>query len=53
MKGFCILIRKYIPKVPIDNKSEFANVMVWHQTGDKPLPEVWFNSAADWMPLWT
>ena len=24
---------------PIDNKPELVQVMAWHQTGDKPLPE--------------
>ena len=30
---------KLIPRGPIDNKPALIRVMVWHQTGDKPLPE--------------
>ena len=30
---------KFIPKVPIDNKSPLVPVMAWHRKGDKPLPE--------------
>ena len=29
---------KYIPRSPIGNKPALAQVMAWHQTGDKPLP---------------
>ena len=39
---FCILIRislKCVPKSPIHNKSALVQVMAWHRTGDKPLPE--------------
>ena len=39
---FCILIRislKFIPEGSIDNKAALVQVMPWHQTGDKPLPE--------------
>ena len=30
---------KFIPKGPIDNRSALIQVMTWHQTGVKPLPE--------------
>ena len=30
---------KYIPEGLIDGKSVVVQVMAWHQTGDKPLPE--------------
>ena len=30
---------KFIPKVPIYNKSAFVQVMAWRRTGDKPLSE--------------
>ena len=30
---------KFLPKGPIDNKLALVQVMAWHRTGDKPLPE--------------
>ena len=30
---------KFIPKGPVDYKSALVQVMAWHQTGEKPLPE--------------
>ena len=30
---------KFVPVTPIDNKPAFVQVMVWHLTGKKPLPE--------------
>ena len=30
---------KLVPKGLIDNKPALVQVMVWRQTGDKPLPE--------------
>ena len=39
---FCILIRislKFAPKGQIDNTAALDQVMAWHRTGDKPLPE--------------
>ena len=30
---------KFVPKDPIDNMPAFVDVMAWHRTGDKPLPE--------------
>ena len=40
---FCILNQisfNYVSKSPLDNKAALAQVMTWHQTGDKPLPEL-------------
>ena len=31
---------KFVPKGPIDNKPVLVQVMAWHRTGDKPLPEL-------------
>ena len=30
---------KFVPRSPIDNKPALVQVMTWHQTGDKSLPE--------------
>ena len=30
---------KFVPRSPIDNNAALVQVMAWHQTGDKPLPE--------------
>ena len=30
---------KFVPRSPIDNKPALVQVMAWHRTGDKPLPE--------------
>ena len=41
-KKFYILIwipLKFVPKVPIGNKSTLVQVMAWRQIDDKPLPE--------------
>ena len=38
--GILILISlKFVPKVPIHNKTALVQVMSWHRTGDKPLYE--------------
>ena len=29
----------FVPKDPVDNKSVLVQVMVWHWSGNKPLPE--------------
>ena len=39
---FCISIQislKFVPKDLINNNSALVQVMAWHRTGDKPLPE--------------
>ena len=30
---------KFVPRSPNDNKAALVQVMAWHQTGNKPLPE--------------
>ena len=30
---------KFLPKAPIVHKPALVQVMAWHRTGDKPLPE--------------
>ena len=30
---------KFVPKGPIDYKSALVQVVAWHRTGEKPLPE--------------
>ena len=30
---------KFIPKAPFDYKSALVQVVGWHRTGEKPLPE--------------
>ena len=36
-----------VPKSPIDNKAALDRVMVWRQTGDKPLPEPMLTPFTD------
>ena len=39
---------KFVHKSPNDNESTLLQVMVWHQEGDKPLPEpmmLWFTDV--------
>ena len=46
----CILIRtsvKFVPKVPIDNKSMLVQVMAWRRIGDKPLSEPMLTQFTD------
>ena len=38
---------KLIPRIPIDNKSALVQVMAWHRTGDKPLPEPMMTQFTD------
>ena len=38
---------KFVPKVPIDNKSALVQVMAWRRTGDKPLPEPMLSQFSD------
>ena len=35
----CTSSLKFIPKGPIDYKSALVQVVAWHRTGEKPLPE--------------
>ena len=36
-----------IPKGPIDYKSALVQVMAWHRTGEKPLPESMLTQFTD------
>ena len=38
---------KFVPKGPIDYKSALVQVMAWHQTGEKPLPESMLTKFSD------
>ena len=38
---------KFVPKSPIDNKPALVQVMAWHRTGDKPLPEPMMTQFID------
>ena len=38
---------KFAPKNPINNKSALVQVMAWHRTGDKPLPEAMMAQFSD------
>ena len=43
---FYILIQisqKFVPKGPFDNQAALVQIMAWHQTGNKPLPEPVLN----------
>ena len=45
-----ILIRislKFVAVSPIDNKPALVQVMAWHRTGDKPLPELMLTQFTD------
>ena len=47
---FCILILvslECVPKGPIDNDSALVQVMAWHQTGNKSLPEPMLTKFTD------
>ena len=39
MKIFIWISLKCVPKGTIDNKSALVQVMAWHRTGNKPIPE--------------
>ena len=44
---------KLVPMGPIDNKPALVQVMVWHRTGDKPLPEPMMAQFTDaYMRFW-
>ena len=38
---------KSVPKGSMDNKPALVQVMAWHQTGDKPLPEAMLTQFTD------
>ena len=39
--------QKVIPKGPIDYKSALVQVVAWHRTGEKPLPESMLTQFTD------
>ena len=42
---------KFVPKGPIDYKSALVQVVAWHRSGEKPLPEsvlTQFTDAYTW-----
>ena len=49
-ESVCISITislKFVPKGPIDFKSALVQVMIWHRTGEKPLPESMLTQFTD------
>ena len=38
---------KFVPMGPIDYKSALVQVVAWHQTGEKPLPESMLTQFTD------
>ena len=38
---------KFVPGSPIYNETAFVQVMAWHRTGDKPLPEPMLTQFTD------
>ena len=38
---------KFIPRGPIDNRAALVQVIAWHRTGDKPLPEPMMTQFTD------
>ena len=38
---------KFVPKGPIDYKSALVQVMAWHRTGEKLLPESMLTKFTD------
>ena len=44
---------KFVPRSPINNKPALVQVIAWHQTGDKPLPEPMLTQLTDaYMQHW-
>ena len=43
----CTFSLKFIPKGSIDYKSALVQVVAWHQTGEKPLPESMLTQFTD------
>ena len=43
----CTILLKFIPKGPIDYKSALVQVVAWHRTGEKPLPELMLTQLTD------
>ena len=38
---------KFIPKGPVDYKSALVQVIAWHRTSEKPLPESMLTQFTD------
>ena len=38
---------KFVPRSPIDNIPASVQLMAWHRTGDKPLPEPMMTQFTD------
>ena len=38
---------KFVPKGPIDYNSALVQVVAWHRTGEKPLPESMLTRFTD------
>ena len=38
---------KFVPSSPINNKATLVQVIAWHQTGNKPLPELMLAQFTD------
>ena len=38
---------KYVPMTPIDNKPASVQIMAWHRTGKKQLPELMLTQFTD------
>ena len=38
---------KFVPKGPIDYNSALVQVVAWHRTGEKPLPESMLTQFTD------
>ena len=36
---FCILVKKFVPRGPIDNNPALVQIMAWRRICDKPLSE--------------
>ena len=47
MNGNISITFQISPKGPIDNKSALIQVMAWHWSGDKPLPEPMLTQLSD------
>ena len=43
----CTISLKFIPKGPIDHKLALVQVVAWHRTGEKPLPESMLTQFTD------
>ena len=43
----CTISLEFIPKGPIDYKLALVQVVAWHQTGEKPLPESMMTQFTD------